>query len=1086
MNKFYHLILACLPLFAFGQIGKDGISTVGSNTIVNEYTYLTSNVSAGSSSISVNSSSLNDNGRFSATLAPGDLVFIYQVQGASIDASTFGSAWGAVTNYNNAGNYEFAEVASVPNTNTITFRCGLQNSYTSAGHVQVIRVPRYEEVLVNAQISAPAWNGNTGGIVVLESENNVNFTASGVIDVSGLGFRGGVSEITNSYWGSGQFGSNDHDEGAAKGESIVGYVNEYNAINAERAQGAPANGGGGGNGHNAGGGGGSNGGAIANYTDGIGIPDPAYNTAWALESPSIAGATNSGGGRGGYTFSGSNQNPLSVAPGNSSWGSDNRRNVGGRGGRPMDYSTGKIFFGGGGGAGDMNNGLNYGGSGGNGGGLVFIRAYGDITGSGTINANGNDGVATTTSSAPAFGYAGEDGAGGAGAGGTIVLEAQGTVGAISCNATGGAGGDQILVPGSFYFGGINEAEGPGGGGSGGKIVHSGGTFTSDLSGGNGGTSNSASMTSFPYNGATGGADGDQLDISANLYTLSAENDTICAGNSTTLTAVVGGSLPGGTSIIWYDAPVNGNFIGAGTNFTTGNLSNDTTFYVGFCPGSYTIPVSVIMGTSFSFSTANVAISDENCGQADGSITGITVSGGAQPLQYEWNSILTVDQDLTGASAGSYTLVITDDNGCAANIGTFNIGENLGPVVDTTNMVVQDDQCSQGLGGITGIAVSGQSPFTYTWNSISSPSEDLSSAAGGFYDLEVTDAFGCATLIEDIEITNTTGPTIDTTAMTVADDHCGQGLGSITGITSTGATPFTYTWNGVSSTSEDVAGLTAGSYELIVIDTYGCADTISSVSVADISGPSIDTTSMTVTPESCDNADGAIAGIIVNGSSPFDYFWNGTSSALDASNLVSDNYTLVVEDAFGCSDSIVNISVGFNGYPTANFTYTPSDPYAGDTVTFLDESTGGNIVSSTFFLSDGTIVNDTIATEYFNDRGVYDICLVVENIHGCVDSVCNTVMVIPIAMTIEVPNIFTPNQDGTNDYFRIEGIEDQYSLQVFNRWGQVVFSESPYLNIWDGVATNGQELSGGTYYYILTPIEQTEELETYTGNVLLQR
>lgn len=1072
-------------MVALSQLGKDGTINVSTNRIVNEYTYLTNNVGAGSSTINVNSSTLNDNARFSGNLAPGDLVFIYQAQGASID-NVFGYGWGAITNnYDNSGNYEFAEVANIPNSTTITLRCGLKNSYTASGHVQIVRVPRYNELTISAEISAPAWDGNTGGIVVLESENDVSIAGAGTIEVSGLGFRGGVSEITNSFWGAGQFGSNNHDEGAAKGEGIVGYVADLNAIGAERAQGAPANGGGGGNGHNAGGGGGGNGGAVANYQDGVGVPDPAYNTAWGLESPSISGVSSSGGGRGGYTFSGSSNNPLTTAPGNSSWGSDNRRNVGGRGGRPLDYSTGKIFFGGGGGAGDMNNSLNEGGSGGSGGGLVFIRAYGDITGSGTINANGFNGIDVSSSAPPNFGYAGEDGAGGAGAGGTVILESLGTINGITCNANGGDGGDQILVPGGFFFGSINEAEGPGGGGSGGKILHAGGTFSSNLSGGNGGTTNSNPMSGFPYNGATGGGDGDLLNITSDIYSLSTENDTICAGNSTTLIATVNGSLPGGTSIIWYDAETDGNFIGAGSNFTTGNLSNDTTFYVGFCPGSYTIPVSVIMGTSFNYTINNAVVADENCGQSDGGITGITVSGGAQPLQYEWNSVLTADQDLTNASAGSYTLIITDDNGCAANIGTFVVGENTGPTIDTTGMTIQDDQCAQSVGSVSGITISGLSPYTYTWNGQTAPDADLSNVVGGLYDLEVTDAFGCTHLIEDIEILDLSGPQIDTTNMILSDDHCGQEIGGITGITVSGASPFSYEWNGVSTTSQDTVGIGAGLYEIVIFDIYGCSDTISNIDVLDISGPQIDTTGLVITPESCSNADGMIAGISLNGNGPFIQYWNGSQENLDIAGLEAGSYTVVVEDAFGCQDSIVNIEVEELGFPTASITYSPTDVVAGDTITFLDNS-NGDIVNSIFTLSDGTIVNDTIATEYFDDRGVYDICLLVENAFGCIDSTCIEITVSPAIYELEIPNIFTPNQDGTNDYFFIEGMGMEYSIQVFNRWGQVVFSQNPYLNIWNGTSSDGKPLSEGTYYYIVQIINNPDNESVYTGFVMLQR
>ena len=115
--------------------------------------------------------------------------------------------------------------------------------------------------------------------------------------------------------------------------------------------------------------------------------------AWNLESASFSAHTSSGGGRGGYSYSSNNENALLVGPGNAAWGGDGRANNGGLGGRPVPYDAdGRMFFGGGGGAGDGNN--NVAGAGGQGGGIVIIIAS-SITGSGSIEANGQAGTATS-------------------------------------------------------------------------------------------------------------------------------------------------------------------------------------------------------------------------------------------------------------------------------------------------------------------------------------------------------------------------------------------------------------------------------------------------------------------------------------------------------------------------------------------------------------------------------------------------------------------------------------------------------------------------------------------------------------------
>src|ERR1041385_1929265 len=158
--KIYVIIgLIFFSLNLHSQRGKDGAGNISAaNTIVNTYATLTSNANAGVTTIiSVNSS---------AGITVGDLLYIIQIQGASVNCyaeptNTNNSEpsaynYGRITNYNNAGNNEYAEVFSVSGNN-ITLDCALTNSYTAAGKVQVIRVPRYTSLTINAgaSISCP-------------------------------------------------------------------------------------------------------------------------------------------------------------------------------------------------------------------------------------------------------------------------------------------------------------------------------------------------------------------------------------------------------------------------------------------------------------------------------------------------------------------------------------------------------------------------------------------------------------------------------------------------------------------------------------------------------------------------------------------------------------------------------------------------------------------------------------------------------------------------------------------------------------------------------------------------------------------
>ena len=496
IKRLYLIVAAAVFLTSqlFAQPGIKGAANItGSNVNLNTYTYLMANANSGTNTITVNNSALTGS-NFSTGLAAGDLVLIIQMQGASINVVN-SSAFGAVSNYNNVGLYEFKCVASVPNASTIVFTSNLNNSYTSSGHVQIVRIPRYTSFNLSTgnSVQPSAWNGNTGGITAIEISGNA--TINGTISATGQGFRGGSfdnnsqspsNNVTDWY-------TNSDNDGGNKGESIAGYeANEYQSGGYRYCRGAIANGGGGGNSHNAGGGGGANAGVVANW-NGQGNPDNSglnYTLAWNLESLLFSANSSSGGGRGGYTYADQNRNALTLAPSNGSWGGNNRRNLGGLGGRPLDYSTGRIFMGGGGGAGDGNNNAASGGA--NGGGLIFIICYGNVSGNGIIVSNGANALPTSN--------AHNDAPGGGGGGGTIIVAASGTIAnTLTLNALGGNGGNQLIT--------TNESEGPGGGGGGGYIAISGGSPIRNVNGGVNGTSSSAAVTEFIPNGATRGGAG---------------------------------------------------------------------------------------------------------------------------------------------------------------------------------------------------------------------------------------------------------------------------------------------------------------------------------------------------------------------------------------------------------------------------------------------------------------------------------------------------------------------------------------------------------------------------------------------------
>ncbi|RNI27345.1 T9SS C-terminal target domain-containing protein [Rufibacter immobilis] len=407
--------------------GQDGVLS-GATSVVNTYYPGLADATAntgGTRAISVGPSTGN-----TTQVATGDLVLIIQMQDATITTGN-DSGYGALSAVT-AGTYEYAIVTAVTTlsggnkTITVSRLFKTYNYSTSTSAVekfQVIRVPQYSSATLNTTITAPAWNGSTGGVVVLDIAGILNFNNQ-TIDVSGKGFRGGAGRQLQGGAGA----NTDYrtlssvNNNAQKGEGVAGtpaYVytagsttpttTGFEYANGSSGRGAPGNAGGGG-------------------TDG----SPNNNT------------MNSGGGGGGNAGTGGR--------GGNSW--SNNLAIGGIAGRSISPAVSKLILGGGGGAGTSNDGTGdlasgLSSSGAAGGGIAIIRA-GSVTGIGTINADGADALTVTN-----------DGAGGGGAGGSILISVNtGDLNTVRTSAAGGNGGSNT---------GADSPHGPGGGGGGGII-----------------------------------------------------------------------------------------------------------------------------------------------------------------------------------------------------------------------------------------------------------------------------------------------------------------------------------------------------------------------------------------------------------------------------------------------------------------------------------------------------------------------------------------------------------------------------------------------------------------------------------------
>jgi len=1040
MKKLFLLSIITLLSFSFSlaQRGKDGAQTITlANTVVNAYTFLTANANSGSTSITVSNSNLSTN--FPGNLTTGDLVMIIQVQGVTIDDTNpiTSSNWGAILNYNNCGNYEFLQVESVPNATTIDFDCSLQNDYTSAGNVVVVRVPRYSSLTINngGIITATPWNGSTGGIVAIEVNGATTINAGGSIDVSEIGFRGGQIEL-NSTAGGLRFTDNNPIEGAEKGEGIAGDQAFYGtSLSGRYCRGAAANGGGGGTAHNSGGAGGANAGNPANWIEGSGVPDPAFNTSWALETPSLVGVSSSGGGRGGYSHAGDDGNELTDPPGNAAaWGGDFHRQVGGLGGRPLDYTTGKIFMGGAGGAGDGE--TTTAGAGGNGAGLVFMSTYGNVNGSGNILANGQDGFNCEVPGAPPFNtVTGKDPAGGAGAGGTVLIKTTGTVTGITIDANGGAGGDQVLQVGAFAS--IGEVEGPGGGGGGGYIAITAGAPTANANGGVYGTTNSPYVTNFIPNGATSGAIG-MPNENIDAFDIIVDNDTICSNTTSSLTANITGTAPVGATVEWFDAASAGTLLFTGTTFTTPSLTSNTTYYVRVCPAPYRVPVTVIVnacsGPTASFSSTDSTLCAGDCIDFSDLSTG-------SPTGWTWyfpgaattTSTTQSPTNICYTANGNFDVSLVVDDGANTDslyMPGFITVTNLPPV--TANASPSTTVCTGDM-----VTLTGGGATSYTWTG--GVTDGLAFAAGTTtnYIVTGTDANGCSdTNSVTITVNNCSVPTASFTAdsMTICvggdilftDNSTGTGITNwdwdfdFTGLG--GVVPATANTQGPHNVTFNNPG--TYSINLSVTDANGTDDSTIVVTVTTCSSI---TAGFTSSSSTICAGDSVVFTDATTGGTPTIWQWDfdlttvGGAAPSTAINQgphtvffnTPGSYTveLIVFDGtvFDTTSSTITVN---DCSPTANFSASNTVLCETDCITFTDLSTGSPTAYTWSFPggTPATANTPNPGSICYTTAGTYNVTLTVSNQYG-IDSIVMTNMITVNLCTVPTAGITMDDANG---------------------------------------------------------------------------
>jgi gliding motility-associated-like protein len=219
-----------------------------------------------------------------------------------------------------------------------------------------------------------------------------------------------------------------------------------------------------------------------------------------------------------------------------------------------------------------------------------------------------------------------------------------------------------------------------------------------------------------------------------------------------------------------------------------------------------------------------------------------------------------------------------------------------------------------------------------------------------------------------------------------------------------------------------------------------------------------------------------------------YVWNmgnSTTSTNPNPNTIyfapgQYNVSVTITDVNGCTNSKNNPNlVTANPKPNVDFSVSPIDVgYVSEEIIFTSTYSGSNS-NWVWNFGDGTSVieQDPVATHHYGMAGVLNVTHIVINEFGCSDTITKPYTVFT---RIIIPNILTPNNDGLNDSFIIDGLQfvEGARLKVYNRWGKKIYDNSSYKNDW-----NGENAPDGVYFYTLT-LPEFLKTGPYSGSLTL--
>lgn len=476
------------------------------------------------------------------------------------------------------------------------------------------------------------------------------------------------------------------------------------------------------------------------------------------------------------------------------------------------------------------------------------------------------------------------------------------------------------------------------------------------------------------------------------------------------------------------------------------------------------------------------ITNNSCFAAcDGAIS-VNIVGGTPPYITDWSNGVNNSQTIDNLCADNYILIVADANNCVA---TFNFTVTEPDELLVNGIEIEAVSCFQGTDGVASVTVTNGNNVTYLWDN-GETTQVITNLTGGVYDVTITNEDGC-TAVSSATVSTPNAP-LAVNIQEVAPIICGGSNEGIIQATATGpGSTITYEWSS-QATGPFLDQLFAGTYTVTVTNENGCT----AMASFDLNEPLEIFANYSVMGVSCygGQADGVIfIDNVTGGVPPYQYSSTGLgfTDVTELDGLTAGLQTLFVQDDLGCvrpfeviipdiPDVSVNLGedlvLDLGDSVTLNaLTVTPNLTYTWETTELL----------SCFDCQKPNIKprgNTTIKVTVFDE------------VSGCESSDELFIEVVK-KRKFHMANVFSPNNDGINDFFYLQSgsdVELVKSFMIFDRNGGQIYTRGNLLpnnasTGWDGTF-KGKVMDTGVYTWFAEVLFLDGQVEVYSGSVTL--